>query len=181
MTVSIDSYCADDILNDVESIESNNLNEADVSTEYSYNNLSDPPRESNFFLPKSRGFKLALLNITSLIKHIDELRILLDSNPVDVLAINETRLDSTINDCEVYISGYDIIRRDRNVNGIDSVGACVFMYVQQSIFCRARIFLLKYLKTYVLKFASPDPSLSSLQHGIDHLTRLLRNSTFSKH
>ena len=131
VTVSIDSYCADDILNDVESIESNNLNEADVSTEYSYNNLSDPPRESNFFLPKSRGFKLALLNITSLIKHIDELRILLDSNPVDVLAINETRLDSTINDCEVYISGYDIIRRDRNVNGRFGGGVC--FYVRSTI------------------------------------------------
>ena len=131
VTVSIDSYCADDILNDVESIESNNLNEADVSTEYSYNNLSDPPRESNFFLPKSRGFKLALLNITSLIKHIDELRILLDSNPVDVLAINETRLDSAINDCEVYISGYDIIRRDRNVNGRFGGGVC--FYVRSTI------------------------------------------------
>ena len=45
-----------------------------------------------------RGFKLASLNVTSIIKHIDELRVLLVDHSIDVLAINETRLDSTIND-----------------------------------------------------------------------------------
>ena len=45
------------------------------------------------------GFKLASLNVTSLVKHIEELRIsLLDNNMIDVLAINETRLDSTVSD-----------------------------------------------------------------------------------
>jgi exonuclease III len=45
------------------------------------------------------GFKLASLNVTSLIKHIEELRIsLLANNMIDVLAINETRLDSTVSD-----------------------------------------------------------------------------------
>jgi hypothetical protein len=36
-----------------------------------------------------RGFKLASLNIASLIKHIDELGILLVNCPVDILSINE--------------------------------------------------------------------------------------------
>ena len=40
-----------------------------------------------------RGFKLANLNITSLPNHIDELRVLLADKPIDVLSINETRLD----------------------------------------------------------------------------------------
>ena len=76
------------------------------------------------FLPCKRGFKLASLNITSLPKHIDELRILLADKSIDVLSINETRLDETINDQDVYISGYDIIRRDRNRNG---GGVCFYI------------------------------------------------------
>ena len=37
--------------------------------------------------------------------------------PFDILTLNETRLDSSILDCEVQIPGYDIIRSDRNRNG----------------------------------------------------------------
>lgn len=33
------------------------------------------------------------LNITSLLKHIDELRVFLNNQNIDVLAINETRLN----------------------------------------------------------------------------------------
>ena len=48
------------------------------------------------------------LNITSLVKHIDELRILLADTPVDVLSINETRLDDSVKDSDVYIPGYEL-------------------------------------------------------------------------
>ena len=51
-----------------------------------------PHLTNNFFLTK-RGFKIASLNITSLTKHIDERRILLANHPLDVISINETRLD----------------------------------------------------------------------------------------
>ena len=77
-----------------------------------------------------RGFKLASLNVTSIIKHIDELRVLLVDHSIDVLAINETRLDSTnstINDNEVHISGYEIVRRDRSVNGRFGGGVCFYV------------------------------------------------------
>ena len=46
---------------------------------------------------------MAALNVRSLIKHIDELRILLAASPIDVLAINESWLDSSICDNEVSI------------------------------------------------------------------------------
>ena len=59
--------------------------------------------------PIKRGFKLASLNIASLIKHIDELRILLVNNPLDILSINETILDSLVNDGEVHIPEYEIL------------------------------------------------------------------------
>jgi hypothetical protein len=81
-----------------------------------------------------RGFKLASLNVTSLTKHIDELRVLLVDHPIDVLAINETRLDSTINDNEVHISGYEIVRRDRSVNGRFGGGVVILCSLQSKFF-----------------------------------------------
>lgn len=67
---------------------------------------------------------MASLNVTSLTKHIDELRILLASNPLDIVSINESRRDECILDSELYIPGYEIIRRNRNRNG---GGVCFFI------------------------------------------------------
>ena len=36
--------------------------------------------------------------------------------PFDILTLNETRLDDSIPNSEIKISGYDIVRRDRNRN-----------------------------------------------------------------
>ena len=41
---------------------------------------------------------MAMLNIASLPKHLDEIRLLLHAKKLDVLALNETRLDSSISD-----------------------------------------------------------------------------------
>ena len=43
------------------------------------------------FLPSKQGFKLAALNINSLIAHIDEFRVLIADRPIDVQAMNETK------------------------------------------------------------------------------------------
>ena len=50
---------------------------------------------------------------------VDELRVLLADNPIDILALNETWLDTSIRDNDVFISGYEIVRRDRSVRGAD--------------------------------------------------------------
>ena len=76
-----------------------------------------PPDLTDNFLPTKRGFQMASLNITSLTKHIDELRILLANYPLDVISISETRLDEGLSNSEIYIPGYDVVRRDRNRNG----------------------------------------------------------------
>jgi hypothetical protein len=55
---------------------------------------------------------MSLLNIVSLPKHVDELRISKLFMYFDLFALNETRLDSSISDGLVNISGYDIIRKD---------------------------------------------------------------------
>jgi hypothetical protein len=60
---------------------------------------------------------IANLNVNSLTRHVDDIRITLTNYPFDILAINETKLDSSISDSEIYINGYTIIRKDRNRNG----------------------------------------------------------------
>ena len=72
-------------------------------------------------MPKIRGFKIASLNIASLPKHIDELRIVMSNNEIDVLAINESRIDSTIPNNMISIYGYSWVGKNRNTSG-DGVG-----------------------------------------------------------
>jgi hypothetical protein len=57
------------------------------------------------------------LNINSLLKHIDELRVLLANSSIDILAINESKIDDSIPDNEINIVGYIMVRNDRNRNG----------------------------------------------------------------
>jgi hypothetical protein len=75
-----------------------------------------------------RGCKIAHLNCRSLIKYIDQIRLLFSYNDVHILSFNETRLDSTVSDAEVSIPGYSIIRRDR-----DRKGGGVALYILNSI------------------------------------------------
>ena len=73
---------------------------------------------------KVRGFKIASINVASLPLHIEELRLIMADQCLDLLAVNETRLDSTITDNLVHIDGYSIIRKDRNRNG---GGVCIYL------------------------------------------------------
>ena len=82
----------------------------------------------NLGIPVTRGFKIASINLASLYKNIDQLRIYMLSKTVDILAINETRLDSSIQNGEVSIPGYTLERKDRNRNG-----GGVALYIRDSI------------------------------------------------
>lgn len=70
---------------------------------------------NNIFSKK--GISFAILNIASLPNKMDEFNIFMQNNPVNVIALNETQLDSTIPDIEISIDGYDVYRNDRNRNG----------------------------------------------------------------
>ena len=74
-----------------------------------------------------RGLVMVSLNINSLFAHIDELRVYMNTSKIDVLTINETKLDSTIQNSEIYLSGFEIIRKDRKVNGRNGGGVCIFL------------------------------------------------------
>ena len=71
-----------------------------------------------------RGFKMLFLNIVSLPKNIDEIRCSLSKGHIDLIAFNETRLDSTINDDLMHVTRYDLIRKDRSRNG---GGVCIYL------------------------------------------------------
>ena len=81
---------------------------------------------------------MASLNITSLLKHTDELRVFLNDQNIDVLAINETRLNESIFDQEVKVQGYDIIRRDRSTNGRFGGGVMLLHSFKHKLFCTHR-------------------------------------------
>ena len=88
-----------------------------ISTQIRTQSCNQPQRQtSNPPYRKLQGFKIGHLNIASLFKHIEELRIFMQNQTFDILSINEIRLDNTISNDEVKITGYDLIRKDRNRN-----------------------------------------------------------------
>ena len=56
-------------------------------------------------IPSKRGLKLASLNVNKLSMHINEIRIVLADKCLDVLAIQETKLDVSNNNFDFYICG----------------------------------------------------------------------------
>ena len=98
-----------------------------------------------------RGFKIAHLNIRSLIKNMDQLKLYLHSPKYDIITLNETMLDNTVADHEIDINGYDIIREDRNRHG-----GGVAMYVRSSIDYKVRYDLMTdNLETITVEICKP--------------------------
>ena len=64
-----------------------------------------------------KGLKLIHLNCTSVMKNIDELRILHAKTQPDIFALSETHISDLIHDSELKISGYNIVRKDRDRHG----------------------------------------------------------------
>ena len=46
---------------------------------------------------------------------------------IDILLINETKLDSTVHDSDVYIPGFEIVRKDRRVNERKGGGVSIYL------------------------------------------------------
>ena len=45
----------------------------------------------------------------------------MNQSDIDIISINETKLDSSMNDNEVYIPGYEIVRKDRKMDDMGVV------------------------------------------------------------
>ena len=78
-------------------------------------------------IPSYRGMVMACLNINSLLAHLDELRVFGSDSKIDILCINETKLDSMVGDGEVCLPGFEIVRREWKVNGRKGGGICIYI------------------------------------------------------
>ena len=74
------------------------------------------------------GFKVMALNIFSLMPHLDELRVFISDNKPHIIGINETKIDSTIQNSDIEIDDYVIERNDR-----DKHGGVVALYIHKPI------------------------------------------------
>ena len=79
-------------------------------------------------LGKKCGLVISSLNAPSLLKHKDEIKTILNDHKIDILALNETKLNNLIDDNLVSIGGYRFERHDRNRHG-GGVG----IYIQNNI------------------------------------------------
>ena len=68
-------------------------------------------------LKRGKGLTMIHLNIRSLLKNIEELRMFINEYKADVVTLSETWLDKDILDKEININQYNLERKDRNRNG----------------------------------------------------------------
>ena len=68
-------------------------------------------------LKKLKGFRVGHINITSLPKHIEQLRFYLYDKSLDILSIHETRLDGSVDNNAIQLEGYNLARKDRSREG----------------------------------------------------------------
>ena len=78
-----------------------------------------PDNDDKFEPFRERGLHFLHINVNSLLSKIDELRDVVGHTKPAILGITESKLDSSVSDPEVDISGYSILRSDRNRYGGD--------------------------------------------------------------
>ena len=64
-----------------------------------------------------KGLLICSLNAPSLVKHKDEIEVLVVENKIDIIAINETKLESNIDNLRVALNDFSLLRCDRNRHG----------------------------------------------------------------
>ena len=64
-----------------------------------------------------KGVHIIHLNVYSLLPKIDEIRFIAKKSAASIIGISETKLDNSINDLELQIDGYNLLRADRNRHG----------------------------------------------------------------
>ena len=85
---------------------------------------------SSIFLKKHiKNLSIATLNINSIVSKFNDLLFLLNDQLVDVLSINESKLTSSDDLSTFEHPNYDLLRRDRQING----GGGVLVYVKKNL------------------------------------------------
>ena len=100
------------------------------SCDIAYNRLADSARNVSVRMSSETasvnktGFRMMALNIFSLVPHLDELRIFVTEKKPHIIGITETKIDSSIEDSDIEIDDYVVVRNDR-----DKYGRGVAMYI----------------------------------------------------
>ena len=63
---------------------------------------------------KKKGVLICSLNAPSLLKHKNEIEMLLRENKIDILTLNETKICDIVSDALISIDGYNLERCDKN-------------------------------------------------------------------
>ena len=84
------------------------------------------------------GFRMMALNIFSLMPHLDELRIFVSEKKPHIIGITQTKIDSSIDNSDIEIDDYVVVRNDRN-----KYGGGVPMYIHKSVNYQLREDLLR--------------------------------------
>ena len=79
--------------------------------------LSSDESESIWSPFKKRGLHFLHLNVNSLLPKVEELASIAEKTKAAVISITESKLDSSVSNNKVEISGYTILRSDRNRKG----------------------------------------------------------------
>ena len=64
-----------------------------------------------------RGLHFIHVNINRILPKIEEIRYIAQSVNFSIIGLSESKLDNSVNDNEISVPGYDILRKDRNRNG----------------------------------------------------------------
>ena len=76
-----------------------------------------PENDPEWKVFKNKSLHFGHLNINSIVPKIEQLRSLIINSNIPVVGITETKLDNTVNNEEVEIDVYNLIRSDRNREG----------------------------------------------------------------
>ena len=105
-------------------------NESTLADDCSEANKQDFGNSAKTFCKKySAHFIISLLNINSLKNKFSDISFLLNQQQVDILVINETKLNDLIDDSIFENVFYQMIRRDRP----DSGGGGILVFIKKSI------------------------------------------------
>ena len=94
---------------------------------------------------------MCCLNINSIVKHFDELKVFIESEALHIFGINETKLDYTVTDKELRIENYHDIQKDRNRHG----GGVAFQVHKSMSFSKLEKVMIQDIKALPIKIKLP--------------------------
>ncbi|XP_057316787.1 uncharacterized protein LOC130657807 [Hydractinia symbiolongicarpus] len=77
----------------------------------------EPNFDFDLGLTNKKGFKMGHLNVNGLRSKLDYIKVFLHEHKLDILALNETKIDSHVTNADITIPGYNIFCCDRNKHG----------------------------------------------------------------